>query len=217
MSAMAWLSREEMVALGWTLLHFCWQSTVIALLYALVDRCLVRATTAVRYGIAMAMLGLMPVAAVATFVEQERLVVVHHAQAEQPVMASRVGSLHATVATAVPFAAPVMADGELWIAGHANRLMPWIDGIWLVGVCLLALRAAIAVGASQCAIDRPACDTEELCKSSRAVAPRASRGTPDIGGGDLTDGNGNMAHVGDSAVERGDVASGGTTGGCTRT
>jgi beta-lactamase regulating signal transducer with metallopeptidase domain len=142
MSELRWVHSEEVIALGWTLLHFCWQSTVIALLYALVDRCLVRATTAVRYGIAMAMLGLMPVAAVATFVEQERLVVVHHAQAEQPVVASRVGSLHATVATAVPFAAPVMADGELWIAGHANRLMPWIDGIWLVGVCLLALRAA---------------------------------------------------------------------------
>jgi beta-lactamase regulating signal transducer with metallopeptidase domain len=35
-----------------------------------------------------------------------------------------------------------MADSEIWIAGHADRLMPWIDGVWLAGVCFLALRAA---------------------------------------------------------------------------
>jgi beta-lactamase regulating signal transducer with metallopeptidase domain len=141
MNVLGWVHSGEVVALGWTLLHFCWQSAVIALLYALADRCLVRATTAVRYGVAMAMLGLMPIAAIATFVEQERLVV-HIAQGEKPVVASQVGSLHTSVVEEVPFAAPVMADTEVWIASHADRLMPWIDGVWLAGVCLLALRAA---------------------------------------------------------------------------
>jgi beta-lactamase regulating signal transducer with metallopeptidase domain len=141
MSGLSWVHSGEVVVLGWTLLHFCWQSTVIALLYVLVDRCLLHATTAIRYGLAMAMLSLMPVAAIATFAEQERLVV-HVAQGEQPFVASQVGSLHASVVREAPFAAPVMADGELWIASHANRLMPWIDGVWLAGVCLLALRAA---------------------------------------------------------------------------
>jgi beta-lactamase regulating signal transducer with metallopeptidase domain len=82
----------------------------------------------------------MPVAAIATFIEQERLVV-HFAQGAQPVVASQIGSLHASVVKEVLFAAPAMTDTELWIAAHADRLMPWIDGIWLVGVCLLALRA----------------------------------------------------------------------------
>jgi beta-lactamase regulating signal transducer with metallopeptidase domain len=141
MNTLGWVHSGEVVALGWTLLHFCWQSTVIALLYVLADRCLVHATTAVRYGVAMAMLGLMPVVAIATFVEQERLVV-HLAQGEQSIVVSQVGSLHAAVTKDVSFAAPVMTDGELWIAGHAYLLMPWIDGIWLAGVCLLALRAA---------------------------------------------------------------------------
>jgi len=141
MSVLGWVHSGEVVALGWTLLHFCWQSTVIALLYALADRCLVHAATTVRYGVAMAMLGLMPVAAVATFVEQQRLVV-HFEQREQPVVASHVGILHVAVAKEAPFAIPVMADSELWIASHADRLMPWIDGVWLAGVCLLALRAA---------------------------------------------------------------------------
>jgi beta-lactamase regulating signal transducer with metallopeptidase domain len=140
MSDLSWVHSGEVVALGWTLLHFCWQSAVIALLYALADRCLFRARTVVRYVVAIAMLGLLPVAAIATFIEQEQLVI-HFAQGAQPVVASQIGSLHASVKEA-PFAAPAMADTELWIAGHADRLMPWIDGVWLVGVCLLALRAA---------------------------------------------------------------------------
>ena len=74
MSGLTWVHSGEVVALGWTLLHFCWQSTALVLLYVLADRCLLHATTAVRYGLAMAMLALMPVAAIATFAEQERLV-----------------------------------------------------------------------------------------------------------------------------------------------
>jgi beta-lactamase regulating signal transducer with metallopeptidase domain len=141
MSVLNWVHSGEVVALGWTLLHFCWQSTIIALLYVLVDRCLFHATTAVRYGVAMTMLGLMPLAAIATFIEQERLVV-HLDQGDHAVVASQIGSLHTTIATGAPFVAPAMADSEIWIAGHANRLMPWIDGVWLAGVCFLALRAA---------------------------------------------------------------------------
>jgi beta-lactamase regulating signal transducer with metallopeptidase domain len=138
---MNWVHSGEVVALGWTLLHFCWQSTIIALVYALVDRCLFRATTAMRYGVAMTMLGLMPLAAIATFIEQERLVV-HLDQGEQTFVASQIGSLHTTIAMEAPIVAPAMADSELWIAGRADLLMPWIDGVWLVGVCFLALRAA---------------------------------------------------------------------------
>jgi beta-lactamase regulating signal transducer with metallopeptidase domain len=140
MSVLNWVHSGEVVALGWTLLHFCWQSAIIALLYALMDRCLFRVTTAVRYGVAMTMLGLMPFAAIATFIEQERLVV-HLDQGEQTFVASQIGSLHTTIAMEAPFVAPAMADSELWIAGHADRLMPWIDGVWLAGVCFLALRA----------------------------------------------------------------------------
>ena len=66
MNVLNWVHSGEVVALGWTLLHFCWQSAIIALLYALVDRCLFRATTAVHYGVAMTMLGLMPLAAIAS-------------------------------------------------------------------------------------------------------------------------------------------------------
>ena len=45
MSAIAWLTREETVALGWTLLHFCWQGTAVAVAYAVVDQVTSRATS----------------------------------------------------------------------------------------------------------------------------------------------------------------------------
>ena len=70
MSAMSLLSRGEMVALGWTLLHFCWQGTAVAVAYSVIDRMTSRATSGVRYMVAFLALTAMPVVVVATFVEE---------------------------------------------------------------------------------------------------------------------------------------------------
>ena len=53
MNSISWLSRGEIVALGWTLLHFCWQGTAVALAYSVVDRMTSRATSGVRYAVAL--------------------------------------------------------------------------------------------------------------------------------------------------------------------
>jgi len=148
MSAYLGVHTNEAVALGWTLLHFCWQSAVIALLYALVDRCTRRASAAVRYGIALVALTLMPLVAIATFVEQEWLVApvsrtVTQTEEPQPVViASRFGGMHAVVLEELPTAAPVVNGGALWIAEHSSLLLPFMDGVWLLGVVVLAVRAA---------------------------------------------------------------------------
>lgn len=150
MSAYLGIHTGEVVALGWTLLHFCWQSAAIALLYVLVDRCTRNASASIRYGIAVTALALMPLAAIATFVEQERLVVPVQrtvqpsTQVEQqlPVIASRLGSMHTAILDELPAAAPVVSGGELWIAEHSGLLLPCMDAIWLLGVVLLAVRAA---------------------------------------------------------------------------
>ncbi len=132
----------EVVALGWTLLHFCWQTAAIALLYVVADRCALRAGAQVRYGIAMSALALMAFAAAATFIDQERLVV-HVAPDRREVVASQLGALHTAVEEALPATvAPVVGDAELRIAERATRWMPWIDALWLGGVLLLSLRAA---------------------------------------------------------------------------
>ncbi|SFS03772.1 BlaR1 peptidase M56 [Granulicella pectinivorans] len=140
MTAHGWIDNGEMVALGWTLLHFCWQGTALALVYAIVNRMTRHAATKTRYGIAMLVLALMPVAAAITFLEQERLVV-RVARPGYAVMASQLGALHGTLVAEIPAAAPAVETSELWIASHADRLLPWVDSVWMGGVMLLALRA----------------------------------------------------------------------------
>src|SRR5216684_948760 len=69
---MVWLSHDQMVALGWTLLHFCWQGTAVAVAYAFVDRMTSRATSQIRYVVALAALALMPAVVVGTFAMEMR-------------------------------------------------------------------------------------------------------------------------------------------------
>ena len=85
MIALNWLSREETVALGWTLIHFLWQGTAIALAYALVDRLTRRASTALRYLVALCALALMPLAVVATFANEMRISLLRAPKMPDPV------------------------------------------------------------------------------------------------------------------------------------
>lgn len=142
MTGLGWTRNGEMVALGWTLLHFCWQGTALALLYAMADRATRHSPMKVRYGLAMLLLTLMPLAAFATFIEQARLVVaLPPGDFTAGTFASELGAFHGTLVQGIPSAAPVMESGEIWIASHADQLLPWVDSIWLSGVALLALRA----------------------------------------------------------------------------
>ena len=140
MELQSWMRNGEVVALGWTLLHFCWQAMVIVAVYVLADRATGRGASKTRYALAMGTLALMFCAAALTFLEQERLVV-RLSRGDNQTIASQVGALHDTLVQQMPTAAPMVETGELWIAGNADRLLPWIDGIWLAGVLLLALRA----------------------------------------------------------------------------
>lgn len=138
---MRFFDNGTMVALGWTLLHFCWQGTAIAMFYSIADRLTHKAGANTRYLIALIATLLMPLAAIATYVDQSRLVV-HISHNGQTVAASQLGAFHEAIVKEIPVAAPVVQESELWIAWNADRILPWIDGIWIGGVLLLALRAA---------------------------------------------------------------------------
>jgi hypothetical protein len=58
-------------ALGWTLIHFCWQAAAIALLYGAADALLGKARSHIRYAAALATLLAMLAAAAATLVYEE--------------------------------------------------------------------------------------------------------------------------------------------------
>ena len=139
-----WLSRQESLALGWTLLHFCWQGTAVAVAYAVVDRLTARARSGVRYLVALAALGLMPLAVVVTFLGQMHTLA--------PVQSNTTARDALSVATGQPLLLPAVGqhlpalDDSVqshanWLTIHAEQILPWLDALWMAGVMLLAVRA----------------------------------------------------------------------------
>jgi TonB family protein len=111
-------------ALGWTLLHFLWQGTLIGLAYALIRGSCV--SSAARHRLGMLCLLLMLACPLAT------LVLLWPAAADPAVSALAISA--ATADAALPAAETAAPAGfEAWL--------PWCVGLWLAGVCLIALRS----------------------------------------------------------------------------
>lgn len=125
-------------ALGWTLLHFLWQGTAIALLYRLADLALARRSANTRYLLALTALLSMAATSLITLAYEE-------AQIDWP--ASHVaGAVHTVISTAQPLEPAFTPAAALAPLSHSTHfipehLMPWLDSIWLAGVLLLSLRA----------------------------------------------------------------------------
>src|SRR5260370_42075248 len=144
MNSISWLSRGEVVALGWTLLHFCWQGTAVAVADSVVDRMTSRATSGVRYAVALIALLLMPVVVAATFVEEMRVAAPSHANG-QPAGATtnlRGDGRQGAVLQEIPLTLALAVDQpNSWLVARAERVLPWVDGVWILGMLLLAVRA----------------------------------------------------------------------------
>jgi len=144
MSAMTWLSREEMVALGWTLLHFCWQGTAVAVAYSVVDQMTSRATSKIRYVVALAALTLMPAVVMGTFAVEIRTGAATPAHvngdAARVISGAHAGVRPRPILHELPLASSLEEPSD-WIAMRAEHLLPWVDALWLMGVFLLAVRS----------------------------------------------------------------------------
>jgi beta-lactamase regulating signal transducer with metallopeptidase domain len=144
MVAMNWLSREETVALGWTLLHFLWQGTAVALAYAVIDRMTRRTSSALRYLVALGALTLMPLVVIATFANEMRTSSPAKAITQREAAASRfyLNGISTPIAQDLTLVSSATVDRRrAWLADHLDPALPWIDGVWMIGVSLLALRA----------------------------------------------------------------------------
>jgi len=125
-------------ALGWTLLHFLWEGTVIALVYRILDLVFARRSANFRYVIALAALLSLPAAALATLAYEEISM--------DPATKHVVGAIHTVASTVQTFdpsfaegtALAPLRDGRRYVSAH---LLPWLDALWLAGVVLLSLRA----------------------------------------------------------------------------
>jgi beta-lactamase regulating signal transducer with metallopeptidase domain len=144
MNSISWLSRGEIMALGWTLLHFCWQGTAVAVAYSVVDRMTSRATSGVRYAVALIALALMPVVVMVTFVEEMRVAAPSHAnaQAAEAISGSRADVHHGPILQEIPLTLALAVERpNSWLVARAERVLPWVDCIWILGMLLLAVRA----------------------------------------------------------------------------
>ena len=144
MNSINWLSRGEIIALGWTLLHFCWQGTAVAVAYSVVDRMTSRATSGVRYAVALIALLLMPVIVAATFVEEMRIAAPSHANVQTAAAIPHLplDGRHGPVLQEIPLTLSLAVDQpNSWLAARTERVLPWVDSLWILGMLLLAARA----------------------------------------------------------------------------
>jgi Zn-dependent protease with chaperone function len=160
------LAQPGVQTLGWTLLHFIWQGALAACALAGVNAFIPRRSANARYVAACATLVLMLGVTVATFSAYRSgngQTLAGWASATQSLttrpateaLASRTPSaggseaIESVVAplemiapapeAAAPVAPPAPAP-DLWISTHFGFLVPWLAGIWFVGVLALSLR-----------------------------------------------------------------------------
>ena len=140
-------------ALGWTLIHFCWQATAIALLYRLADAALSKAHSHVRYVAALAALFSMLAAAGATLAwestrtanERVALTAWHNAQDVPTLRGSApVASTGEAVEVFYDPGTPILSAARNAALSELRRDMraaiPWLDAMWLLGVLCLSVR-----------------------------------------------------------------------------
>lgn len=157
--ANALLSHPVFQLLGWTLLHFVWQGTLVALAYAGVSFSLRRSTANLRYTVACATLLIMLALPVATFLQLNSTANAraasdlerHAAPAlEQPVRGDT-GAAEQQGAQARLYANLLFlpADGggasaplQRWAVARFTSALPWLVLVWLAGALVLTLRLA---------------------------------------------------------------------------
>ncbi|MDY7095049.1 MAG: M56 family metallopeptidase [Acidobacteriota bacterium] len=131
------LSAETVQPLGWTLVHFLWQGSVLALLLAVVLRTVAKASAQARYVAAGVTLLLMLAAPVLTFFQLSG----HESAAAVagPVQADQVATAAPGASQALsldPAAAASWSSAGDWLAGW----IPAVVVLWTLGASLLLLR-----------------------------------------------------------------------------
>lgn len=126
-------------AVAWTLIHFCWQAAAIAAIYRVAAFTVSRRTSQTRYAVALSSLLLMLVVAGCTFAWELRApTTVSDPFAGEP------SALRTPVAAAdLPHQAEpgMIATAPAQARFAFADMLPWIDGLWFIGVFALTLRS----------------------------------------------------------------------------
>jgi beta-lactamase regulating signal transducer with metallopeptidase domain len=124
-------------ALGWTLIHFCWQAAAIALVYKLADSALIKSRASTRYLLAiLAMLGMLAVS-LATLAYEEA-----HYRHFAPIAASHLITLAPGLQAITPSGAALDMPSAPKQTTRllASDIIPWLDAFWIAGVFCLSFR-----------------------------------------------------------------------------
>jgi beta-lactamase regulating signal transducer with metallopeptidase domain len=124
-------------AIAWTLIHFCWQAAAVAAAYRVLTIATARRSSQARYLVALSALLLMVVSAAVTFGWELR------ADTAAISIADSASNLRATFVSDFPRST---APGLAGIQPAQERLtlaalLPWIDGLWFLGVFALSVRS----------------------------------------------------------------------------
>lgn len=123
-------------AIGWTLIHFCWQATVITAFYIGFSALLTRRSSQMLYISALCSLLLMLVVAMGTFAWEL------HLSPGPASLARSQTEFGAIVAAGLQHAQGAGVANASLSRGRFSLvdLLPWIDGIWLIGVVAFSMR-----------------------------------------------------------------------------
>jgi beta-lactamase regulating signal transducer with metallopeptidase domain len=124
-------------AVAWTLIHFCWQAAAIAAAYRIVIVAIARRSSQARYLVALSALLLMLGSAIGTFAFEMR------SDATAMSIADSASNLRATIVNEFPRSATPGLDANQPASGPLTlpAILPWIDGLWLIGVFALSVRS----------------------------------------------------------------------------
>ncbi len=128
--------------LGWTLIHFCWQAAVIALLYRVADLALPRGRSNLRYVASLAALFSMLAVSLITLGYEGMRGGQDRVTRRDSVSVTGIGETFAVLPVSDDRAAPLTEPASLW-AGLQDAIrpaMPWLVAVWLLGVFCLSAR-----------------------------------------------------------------------------
>src|SRR5215470_13372169 len=133
--------------LGWTLIHFTWQGTLVALSLAGVLRMLRGSSTNTRYAAAcvalllMSSLPLFTISIISLSTPYKTASGLPHQFAAQPAAEPRPIEIEPTIVSTQPDIASAPPQPRLFIrAAPIKPLLPWMILIWLLGVVFFSLR-----------------------------------------------------------------------------
>jgi Zn-dependent protease with chaperone function/ABC-type amino acid transport substrate-binding protein len=131
-------------SLGWTLLHFCWQAGVIALVYWLADAALSKASSQTRYWLALGVMLLMFAGALATLGYEEM-----RTYYRPSFLSSTDSGAGPSVAFDLAALAGRGTSGSSEEPVRLSQLLPWLDVAWSLGVACFSTRTIAGWGLLQ--------------------------------------------------------------------